>query len=81
MRLRLPLAPCSRKCTLEGCSGAPGDSVPARFDAPLWPRVDRGDFGERSTLRLDSYRLRRAADGEGDWCVTPSALLAFLVFY
>ena len=54
---------------LEGCSGAAGDAVPARFDAPLWPRVDRGDFGERSTLRLDSYRLRRAPDGEGDWYV------------
>ncbi len=58
----------SRKCTLDGCSGAAGDTVPARFDAPLWPRVDRGDFGERATLRLDQYRLRRAADGEGDWC-------------
>jgi hypothetical protein len=30
--------------------------------------VDRGDFPERATLRLDAYRLKRAADGDGDWC-------------
>jgi hypothetical protein len=42
--------------------------------------VDRGDFGERATLRLDQYRLRRAADGEGDWCaLSIRFLISFLL--
>jgi hypothetical protein len=62
----LPSRSFSRKAALRGEDGV--DTVPARFDPALWARVDRGDFTECATLRLDAYRLKRAADGDGDWC-------------
>ena len=57
----------SRKTTLRSDEESL-DSVPARFDSALWPRVDAQAFPEGATLRLDAYRLKCAADGEGDWC-------------
>jgi len=61
------LALHSRKTTLRSeAEGA--ESVAARFDSQLWPRVDAGEFREGATVRLDAYRLKNASDGQGDWC-------------